>query len=47
VVVFVQIIADGVVVFDVPGLTSTDTLWTCTVQEASDAVFKVMIRPGG
>ena len=47
VVVFVQIIANGVVVFDVPGLSSTDTLWTCTVQEAPDAVFKVMIRPGG
>jgi hypothetical protein len=47
VVRFVQINDHGVVVFDVPGLSSSDTVWTCTVLEAPDSVFKVLITPGG
>jgi len=47
VVRFVQINDHGVVVFDIPGLSSSDTVWTCTVQEAPDVVFKVMITPRG
>ena len=47
VVVFVRIITDGVVVFDIPGLSSRDTLWTCTIQELPHSVVKVKITPGG
>jgi hypothetical protein len=47
VVRFVQLTDHGVVVFDIPGLSSSVTVWTCTVQEAPDVVFKVLITPGG
>ena len=47
VVRFVQITEPGGVVFDIPGLSSRDTVWTCSVQEAPDVVFKVLITPGG
>jgi hypothetical protein len=45
VVRFVQIIDHGLVVFDIPGLSTRDTLWTCTVEEVPDLVVKVMITP--
>jgi hypothetical protein len=45
VVMFVQIIVQGVVVFDIPGLSTRSELWTCTVEEVPDLVAKVMITP--
>jgi hypothetical protein len=45
VVRFVQIIDHGVVVFDVPGLSSRDALWTCSIEQVPDVVVKVMITP--
>jgi hypothetical protein len=45
VVMFVQVIAQGVLVFDIPGLSSSDALWTCTIEEVPDLVVEVLITP--
>jgi hypothetical protein len=45
VVMFVQLIDNGVVVFDIPGLSSSDTLWTCTIEEVPGVVVNVIIAP--
>jgi len=45
VVMFVQIIDHGVVVFDIPGLATSDALWTCTIGEFPDVVTRVIITP--
>jgi len=45
VVMFVQIVDDGAVVFNIKGLASSDQLWTCTIDELPGVVAKVTIRP--
>jgi hypothetical protein len=44
VVMFVQVIDQGVVVFDIRGLSTSDNLWTCTIEEVPGLVVKVAIN---
>jgi hypothetical protein len=48
VVMIVQIINDqGVVVFDIAALSSSDAVWTCTIEEIPGVVGEVLIMPRG
>ena len=40
---FVQVIDQGVVVFDIRGLSTNGNLWTCTIEEVPGVVVKVAI----
>ena len=45
VVVFVQLVYQGVVVFNIPGLAKSDGLWTCSIEEVPGLIAEVMITP--
>jgi hypothetical protein len=47
VVMIVQIVDQGVVVFDIAALSSRDAVWTCTIEEIPGAVARVLIMPRG